>query len=399
MKTAGLKILHVIPSVDPRQGGPSTVMRTLTRELARAGLEVHVATTYGNKREGSNTSKSQFSSKEEITYRYFSCQTRFYSFSWAMNQWLARHVKEYSLVHIHFIFSYPAAAAAFWSHRYRIPYIICPHGILNRWGLENRRSWLKKISLRWIESRILARAAAVHYATKLERQEAVQLGAVGKAVIIPHALDKSFMDEHPSGGSLCTPSAKWVNGKVFLFLSRFHPKKGMDLLLSAFARVKYRFPSSVLVLAGEGESNFMSHLQREARRLGIDPEVVWVGFLEGEEKRRAFTDANVFILPSYSENFGVAILEAMACGVPVIISDQVGIHPDVSQAEAGIVVKTNVDSLADAMTQLLEHPEMAKKMGENGRKLVEEKFTVEKVIPQVIALYEKVLALNGSRAS
>ena len=374
-----LKILHVIPSTDIRQGGPSTLIRTLTRSLAGAGLEIHVVTT----------GESGEENLDGVTYRSFRQQNRFYHLSWAPNQWLAQHVKEYALVHIHTLFSFPTTCAAFWSHYCKVPYLVTPHGILNQWGFKNHRQWLKKLSLKWIENRMMANAAAVHYTTEQERQEAVELGAKGKAVMIPNFLEDVQVNNFHS-----RPLAKLGTGKKFLFLSRFHPKKGLDLLLPAFAQVKHKHPDCVLVLAGAGKSGFVSNLQQEARRLKIDQHIVWAGFLENEEKWMAFAGANVFVLPSYAENFGIAVLEAMACGIPVVISDQVGICSDVREAQAGIIIQIEINQLADAMIRLLDHPEIGKKMGENGRRLVEEKFTAKKVIPQIIELYESVLNLK-----
>lgn len=361
------------------------MIEILTRGLAQAGLEVHVAATHENGRGGLEILHGRPSVKEGVTHWSFPRQTRFYSLSWSLNQWLACYLKGYNLVHIHSLFSWPATSAAFWCRRYQIPYIVRPYGTLNRWGRENRHPWLKKISLKWIESRILAHASAIQYATEEEHQEAIEAGVRGKSVVIPNMLDKKIIS---------LPISMRGLHPHFLFLSRLHPKKGCDLLLPAFARVKCRYSDSVLIIAGDGSRDFVKRLQRETIRLGIEQNVTWTGFLEGEEKWKAFASADIFVLPSYSENFGIAVAEAMSCGIPVIISNRVGIHQDVSRSEAGIVVEPNIGQLADAMTKLLERPELRKKIGENGRRLVEEKFTPEKVIPQIVELYEKVLSGN-----
>jgi len=163
-----MKILHVIPSVGPLRGGPSGMIRTLTRELVKAGITVDVATTDDNGPTRLDVVLEHPVIDEGVTYRYFRRQTRFYSFSWPLTRWLNEHVVDYDLVHIHALFSYPSISAAFWAQRYRIPYIVRPLGVLTRWGMRNRRPWLKRGSFKFIESRILSGAAAVHYTSEQE---------------------------------------------------------------------------------------------------------------------------------------------------------------------------------------------------------------------------------------
>lgn len=377
-----MKVLHVIPSIDLTQGGPSIAIRTITRGLAQAGLDVHIAAT---------SDKGEKKLEEGVTRWCFPRQTQFYMFSWPLTRWLAQRLKDFDLVHIHGLFSYATIPAAYWAGRNGIPYIIRPFGTLNRWGLRNRRRWLKGLSLRLIENRILSGAARIHFTSEQERLEAEESGVTGKSVIIPEAVEPLLPSPVPLAGRFRLEFPQLEGRKIFLFLSRIDPKKGLDLLLSAFARIKNKNPNVALVVAGTGKPSFVAHLQAEALRLGVGRDILWSGFLESREKWASLADADIFVLPSYSENFGIAVTEAMVSGLPVIISDQVGIHPDVSEGEAGIVVKTNVEQLAGAMKKLLENPERGKRMGENGKRLVREKFSVDKVIPQIVKLYEETL--------
>src|SRR6185295_13891083 len=126
-------------------------------------------------------------------------------------------------------------------------------------------------------------------------------------------------------------------------------KKGIDLLLPAFAQMRLKYSEAVLVIAGDGDRNLLGELKAQAHQLGLGDEVLWVGFLQGQIKRDALADADVFVLPSYSENFGVAVVEAMACGVPVIVTDQVGIHPAIAEADAGLVTECSIPELREAL--------------------------------------------------
>jgi len=188
-----MRILHVIPSVGPLRGGPSAAIRTMTRGLAQAGLSVHVATTDDNGPERLRVPYRTPVDEQGVTHWYFPRQTSFYTFSLPLTQWLRRHVIDFDLVHIHALFSYAALPAAYCANRRDVPYIVRPLGVLNRWGMENRRAWMKKLSFRLIERRILAGAAAVHYTSEQERMEAAEVGWQQRAVVIPNATDAPFI--------------------------------------------------------------------------------------------------------------------------------------------------------------------------------------------------------------
>ena len=392
-----LKILHVIPSVGPLRGGPSEAIHTLTRSLSSAGLQVHVATTDDNGPGRLSVPLMKPVIEQHVHYWYFPRQTRLYTCSWPLSRWLAQHVQDYDLLHIHALFSQASVTAAWWAQRYRVPYIVRPLGVLNRWGLSHRHPWLKKMSFHFIERRILRDAAAVHYTSEQERQEAAELGVEGKPAVIPNPvtvppgpltdLTHRFRARYPQ-----------LEGKVvLLFLSRLDVKKGLDLLLPAFAVARAHCPALMLVLAGNGEPAYVSHLQREAERLGVSAALVWPGFLTGEEKWAALAGADGFVLPSYSENFALAVGEAMAMGLPVVISDQVGVHQEVAAAQAGFVIACDTEKLAYALVSLAQNPNERRRMGANGQELVRAQFSAEMVTTQVIQLYEKVLALKQKR--
>jgi len=367
------------------------MLKTMARGLARVGIEVHVATTDDNGPGRLSVCYATPIVEEAVIYRYFPRQTRFYTFSWPLSRWLAQHVKDYDLVHIHAIFSYASIPAAFYAKRYGVPYIVRPLGVLNRWGVKNRRPWLKQLSFRFIERRILANAAAVHYTSEQEQVEAEELGVRSRAVIIPNAVDDTLLSFSCPRGRFRKQHSHVADRLIVLFLSRIDQKKGLDILLPAFARVKARFSQALLVIAGNGEPDFIGQLQHEARSLGIDKDVLWTGFLAGEEKRGALADADIFALPSYSENFGIAVVEAMVAGLPVVISDQVGIHREIATAQAGIVTKCDVNKLAQVLSVLIVDAQQRNRMGANGRCWVERHCSLKVVTEKLIALYQQII--------
>ena len=364
------------------------MVRNLACGLSRAGIETHVATTDDNGPETLQVPCGVPIVQEGVTYWYFHRQTRFYTFSWPLGAWLARHVSEFDLLHIHALFSYATLPAAFWAKRRGVPYIVRPLGTLNEWGMKNRRPWLKRLSFRLLESRVLEHAALVHYTSDQERVEAAKLQVPAAAAIIPNALPDS-LHACPAGRFRARfPQLK--RRRVILYLSRLDTKKGLDILLRSFASVRRQVPDASLVIAGTGQAEFVSGLKAEAAALGIESDVLWPGFLADDEKQAALADADLFVLPSYSENFGIAVVEAMAAGLPVVVSQQVGIHHEIAQAQAGLVVSCDAGELAAALVQLLNDSTLGRSMGENGKSLAHQTYSSDAVTRKLIGVYNEI---------
>jgi len=255
--------------------------------------------------------------------------------------------------------------------------------------MKNRRPWLKTLSFRFIDSLVLKHAALVHYTSDQERREAERLHVTTAAAVIPNALPDHSNDAVAGRFRARYPELK--DCQVVLFLSRLDAKKGLDLLLPAFAMVRQQMPNVSLVVAGTGEAGFVSGLKAKAASLGIASDVLWPGFLDGDDKQAAFADAQVFALPSYSENFGIAAAEAMAAGLPVVVSDQVAIHREITQARAGVTVACNVNQLADALARLLKSSVLRRSMGEDGRLLVRQNYSSDAVTRKLIGVYNDIV--------
>jgi glycosyltransferase involved in cell wall biosynthesis len=384
-----LKVLHVIPSIAAVHGGPSVMIEMMARCLAQSGVDLHIATTNDDGAGKLSVPCGEPVLRDGLTYWFFDRQTSFYKFSMPLSRWLSKHVSDYRIVHIHALFSHSSYAASHWAHRRGVPYIVRPLGVLNRWGMENRRPWLKDLSFRMIESRILANAALVHYTSEQERAEAELLGVKSNSVIIPNPVPSAA--EVAAPGSFRAAHPELASREIILFLSRFDRKKGLELLLPAYARVRQRFPSAVLVLAGSGDTQLVRELKTQAGTLGIAADIVWPGFLQNEAKLAAFADASIFVLPSWSENFGVAVIEAMAAGCPVVVTDQVAVHTDIAAANAGYVVPCEVEALAGAIVRMLEDQPARARMGSNGKCLTQTHYSPEAVTAKLTAAYRAIL--------
>ncbi len=387
-----MKILHVIPSLSPRRGGPSFTLRALARALAEAGLEIHIVATDDDGPDARLWAPSgQPLVEDSVNIWYFPRQTRFYTASWPLTQWLARHVGEYDLVHIHALFSYASLPAAFYAARYGVPYLVRPLGTLNRYGMQQRRPWLKRLSFQLIERRILEHATLIHYTSEQERKQAAELGVNYPSVVIPNPVELPIATQSQHKGQFRQQHPWLAERTLILFLSRLDPIKGLDLLLPAFAQLRATDSQAALIIVGNGEAAFVNSLRSQAEQLGIASDIVWTGFVAGEAKQAVLADADIFVLPSYSENFGIAVVEAMAAGLPVIISNRIGIHHEVSLAGAGLIVECAKSPLANALLYLAGDPKQRQHMAEQGRSLARKQFSQPAITSQIIRLYTSIV--------
>jgi glycosyltransferase involved in cell wall biosynthesis len=325
---------------------------------------------------------------------YFRRQTEFYKVSLPLARWLEENVNQFDLVHIHALFSYSSTVAARAARRQGIPYLIRPLGVLNRWGMENRRQFLKSLSFRFIEKPILRHAAAMHYTSLAEQREAEQAGATAPAAVIPLGIDTTEFQNLPGPERFLNQFPQARGKKLVLFLSRLDAKKGLDLLLPAFAEIKRRQPQAMLVLAGNGAEDFTRGLHALAARLGLKDDILWPGFLAGAEKLSALSAATVFVLPSYSENFGIALVEALAAGLPCVTTTGVAVSEDIAAAEAGLVVAPEKIALTDALVSLLADEQLRAQLGGKARRLATGHFSVSAMGVALKKLYQSILPLH-----
>ena len=232
-------------------------------------------------------------------------------------------------------------------------------------------------------------AALLHFTSSMEERCAWTYGLRKNSVVIPRSIhveeippsqENSFRDKYPELG----------RGEILLFLGRLHPIKRLDILAEAFRLIAAKRSGVRLVIAGPDDGAGMS-LRSFFRQANIADRVLFTGQLSSTEKWAALRDSSIFLLPSEHENFGVSALEAMAVGVPVLISDQVGLAPSVADAHAGWVLERNPNQWADAVEQLLDHSSMRQKMGEAGRRLVSAEFSTDRIASRMHALYEDVV--------
>jgi glycosyltransferase involved in cell wall biosynthesis len=385
-----MRVLHVIPSLSEAHGGPTRALMLIEQALAAQGVTVETATT-DDDGPGRRNGKALGRPVQESggVHWYFPKRMDFYKASPGFARWIASEVRGYDVIHVHALFSFTSTAAAWAARRADVPYVIRPLGTLNGYGMTQRRRRLKGCSVRLIEGAILRHASAVHFTSDEEAAEARQLGIPIKEVVIP--LGVPAASGTAQAGEPRRPGAGFGRGARLLFLSRLDRKKNVEGLLSAIALLREEMPQLHLVVAGSGEPEYVAGLKAHARSLGIDGQVDWVGHVKAESKTAAFAGADIFVLPSYSENFGIAAAEALAAGLPCVLGDGVAIAKDVVQAGAGVAVRTDPTSIADGLRHIIAAHEEFASLSDKARRLARERYSVEAMGASLARLYAQIL--------
>jgi glycosyltransferase involved in cell wall biosynthesis len=261
-----------------------------------------------------------------------------------------------------------------------------------RGALAQGKSFFKKIYLTFIERQNLAGATAIHFTVPQEEIEYREQGLpVTKSIVIPNSVDAIDVESlKVRRGTFRKKMAIPDGARVILFFSRIDPKKGFDTLLPACAEVIKKEPQATLVIVGAGEEAYVRELKREVERLGMSAHVRFVGHLDGEEKYSACIDSDVFVLPSYSENFGMAVVEAMQCGTPIVITESVGIARDVTVAKAGLVIPKTIEAVSNAIASVFDDSAGSRERAIRAQVLVAKLYAPATVAEQFIAAYTEI---------
>lgn len=387
-----MRILHVISSMAPRYGGPPKACFEMARAVATLGHFVSIYTTNIDGPIELDVPLDRPVVRDGVEIRFFPIQyPRFWAtssrFAWA----LRKEIRRYDIVHIHNLYLFHSAVAAHYSRKYNVPYLIRPHGTLDPF-LYRRHRLRKSIMERLFENRNIRNASAIHFTTDQEKILAEQYTFKTPGIVVPHGLYLEEYKNFPEAGSFRSQYPETVGKSIILYLGRLNFKKGLDILSSAFAKVARRRDDAHLVLSGPDNEGYGEKVRNWLHREGVFDRATFTGMLTGEDKLSILQDADVFALPSYSENFGISVVEAMACGVPVVISDKVNIWREVVAGGAGRVVPCNADRFAEIILDLLDNPEMAKQMGRKGKALVKERFQWSDVALALEDTYRSIIS-------
>jgi glycosyltransferase involved in cell wall biosynthesis len=375
-----LRVLQVIASVADVNGGASTAVWATLKALKSRDIHCELVTTNEDgPRRLMDVPMGSFIRQGGHRVRYFPSRGDRYTTSWPLAKWLFAHVRDYDLIHVHGLFRFAPVAAAHAALIRGVPYVLTLHNTLGEWGMQYRRPLLKKLSIGLLEGRILDRASRVHLCSVDELSQAMRVRPLGgRSSVFPLGID--FADvgpegsDPPGGFNLDRPAGH----PVVLFMSRIHEIKGLDRLLAAFVGVKRARPDAVLAIAGTGDTRLLEHLQDTAQELGIAECTYWLGFVQGRRKQELLSRASAFVLPSHSENFGYAVVEAVLAGVLVVTTGNVPAGRFVSEAEGGIICDGTPAQLEPAILQVLSMPEEARRRaGTRAAAMLRERLSLE----------------------
>lgn len=380
-----MKIVHVIASLDPARGGVPAVAMRLAAAQGGLGHAVHIV-AHDEVDAGPRIQQAleDVPGLKRVRLHYLPLPAGLDRlFARATRRPLAEIVAGADAVHIHGVWEPILRQAAIVSRTSGIPYCVAPAGMLDTWSLAQKR-WKKRLALALGYRRMLDGAAFIHVLNRDEADIMMPLRLKAADRIIPNGV---FLDEiAPVRRAGQAPLDTLLRGRRYiLFLSRLHYKKGLDVLADAFARIASQWPDVDLVVAGP-EGGAGEAFRRTVEAAGLGSRVHMVGGLYGPDKIAALRGAACFCLPSRQEGFSVAITEALACGVPVVISRQCH-FPEVATEGAGIVVDLDAAAVAEALSAVLGDPLCARRMGRRGSALVEQRFTWPVIAEESLKAY------------
>ena len=389
-----MRILQIIPSISLVYGGPSQMVLGLSAALAAKNIDVTIITTDSNGDIGQlplDVPLNEPIQQNGYQIIYFRCYPwRRYKFSFSLLQWLNENARQFDLAHIHALFSPVTTVAATIARYHHLRYIIRPCGMLDPADLQKKKR-LKQIYATLLERPNLAGAAAIHFTSKEEAKisERFGLGSTGKMpmprdLVIPLGVTAGLFPKRLRESQV----------PIILFMSRIEPKKGLDLLIPALESILGSGIEFHFILAGSNpqDADYETQIKVQIHNSSLAKYTTITGFVSGDLKVELLTKADLFVLPSYYENFGIAVAEAMAAGVPVVISDRIHIAEDIQQAEAGWVGPLEVGAIANSIKSALLNPQERQRRGLNGKEYAKKHYNWEAIAQQTIDAYQQILS-------
>lgn len=374
-----MRIVHYIPSVDESSGGVGAYMQLLAKELGRL-CELHIITHPSD-----NERRIENCIIHYLPYKWVpwnNCKRQFLALLDGLRP---------DVFHTNCCWMPLSAFTASWAKKAGLKVVYTPHGMLEPYSF-TRSYWTKKLPATLLFQRHgLAVSDIIHATAESERDNLLSLGWNRSVTVIPNCVDVGAIrckyDDSPERAVL-------THHKNILFLSRVHPKKGIDVLFQALAMMRDRLHGNTVTIAGDGEPTYVNSLKNLASRYEIDHIVKFIGPVYGDKKWKLYAEADLFVLPSYSENFGIVVAEALASGVPVITTKGTP-WQELETRNCGWWVNATPDDLADAIRDFLQKTDAELvEMGLNGRRLVEEKYDSRAAARQFVDLYQQ-LSVNG----
>ena len=389
-----MRVLHVIPSLASRTGGPATSVVESSLALQRCGVDVTIfATDMAEAASAAAHSRATLADlpagARELDVRLFAAHSPHrLAFSPELFRALREEAHAYDLVHIHSLFLFPQFAAYRAALASGVPYVVSPRGALDP-HLRKRGRLAKAAAEQLWQRSMLEHAAALHVTSDEEARLISDIAPRVRRFVVSNGVRWDEYQRLPSGQAF---RERYIGGSadpIVLYLGRLSHKKGLDVLIRAFALLRRDLPAVRLAIVGPDDEGLTPALITQARREGVGDRVVFTGMLRSVDKLDALAAADVWALPSHTENFGVAVVEALAAGRATVISPAVNIAPEIAAADAGVVAPLNAQAFAAEITALLRDPARREALGVRARAFAQ-RYDWSLVGPQLAAMYEEI---------
>ncbi len=364
-----MKVLFYISSISLKGGGPSRSVPMMAKGLSEVGIRVTLMTIYSddmNTHSLDGTSVKLYVLKDGFQQK----EIESYIIS-----------ERFDIVQLQSLWSLDYHKMALICREHHIPYLITPRGMLEPWSLSQKK-WKKRLAMLFYQKEDLNQASCIYTTADMEARNVRNLGIKAPCSVIPNGIET---DSYP-----CRTNPGIVK-KQILFLSRIHVKKGIELLIDAWKNLHSEFQDWRIKIVGNGEENYIASLKSKISELGLQDCIEILPPVFGQAKVELYQNSAFFVLPSYSENFGMVIAEAMSCGVPIITSEFTP-WPFLNKENAGWSIKLNSGILESTLKEALSlSPETRYGMGQNAARLVREKYDYHNVAMQTMQLYDWLL--------
>ncbi|TAK59730.1 MAG: glycosyltransferase [Dehalococcoidia bacterium] len=395
-----MRVLHVIPNLAARTGGPPVAVIESARALVRIGVEsTIVATDMAEAASARSHGRASIvdlpEGADELDVRLLPARwPRRLAFSPELRRALADEAPRCDVVHIHSLFLFPQFAAWRAARRSGVPYVVSPRGALDP-HLRRRSRAVKAIGDALWQRSMLEGASVLHATSDEEARLLADVAPAVPRAVVPNGIDCAAYEALPPASEFRERFLGGASGPVVMFLGRLSHKKGLDVLVRAFARVRRELPDAQLAIVGPDDEGLASSLRAIAGREGVADAATFTGMLRGRDKLSALAAADVWALPSHTENFGIAVAEALAARRAVVVSPGVNIAPEIAAAGAGVVAELDAEAFAGAIAGLVRDDARRVELGCAGREFAR-RYDWSAVAPQLAAMYEVAAARGAS---
>ncbi|WP_375467429.1 glycosyltransferase [uncultured Nostoc sp.] len=386
-----LKILHYIPVYAPawQFGGPVLSVSQLCEGLAALGHQVEVFTSNAGLNNQPELSLNQPVIRNGVKVTYFQQKPGIGIYCPGMEQAVTARAREFDIIHITGVWQRTSGAACKAAKNQGVPYIVSPRGALGPYSWQQKTA-KKILYYLWQERFNMTNAAGIHYTSKQELQECHWLKLPGKSFIVPNGLNTEFWQPALEAAKAWRKSQNLSEDDfILLNVGRLHHKKGLDLLPQALAPLRHL--NWRMVFVGGDDDGTKAKLQQQFQSANLLDKVIFIERCEPKKLPAIYSAANLFVLPSRHENFGNVVVESLACGCPVLISDKVGLHDEVAEGGVGWVRSRVASDWTEAIGELIQFPSKMQEVISASKQCVESTYSIKKTTLQMASYYLEII--------